>query len=646
MASLTRALAWKEWREQRGVVLAGLALAASMPFILMAGSSASARGVDLPGIAEALPGLIITLVWPLFAAACGASTVAGEIGEGTLGFLLSRPVSRARVWVVKVAAGLSALAAIVAGSLAVSWLFGLAVGGDGLRVVRLVGGAGAPAGPPWPPLAPAVFLLFSASVFFSTFLSRALTAAAAGLAGSLLVLSGIMLSWSRLDLIPRLEPELLAAEILLTGALILLASSYVFSRGELLGGSRLRRTLATAILMVLAGSGLIGVPLAVTRLRLSPDDAILLRASVSPRGDGVAATAATPQGGSPQIWMVHADGSGFRRVAGRLTLGAAFSPGGEWLAYLSYRGALGLRTDRAALHMVRADGGRDRLLAGGLELEIDPRRFIPGLAFSPDGSHVAVVGAEEVVVAPVEGGEPATISLAGTDLEGGLLLGWTAESHEVLLASPPWRQQGESLVAALDPRKGSTRAIYRGALSTGALFWQPAGPAAGTTWVPLLIGADEEGISVRELVVLDVNDGVLTEISDSACPFGLDLSEDGSRLAWIECQETAEEVTISRAHVLDLSTMTGTVLGSFHGDPLQVRLSPTGRRLAVRRRGAESPPLVLEAGGGIRELAEGWIPLGWSGRNRVVLEGERRLAVVDVATGALRQIHPPTPSTE
>ena len=124
-----------------------------------------------------------------------------------------------------------------------------------------------------------------------------------------------------------------------------------------------------------------------------------------------------------------------------------------------------------------------------------------------------------------------------------------------------------------------------------------------------------------------------------------DQSIDGMSLAWVECDGTADEKTVSRAHIFDLSTMIDRPLGPFEGRPFQVDLSPSGDRLVVRRMGGDAvPAIVLDAGGPPQSLEQGWTPLGWSGRNRVILEdhvnGAKRLAVADVETGDLRQIYP------
>ena len=113
-----RALMWKEWREQRAVMFAGLLVTILMPLFLFAGMSLRPRPVDLGSLSEALPGLYVILLWPLFVAAAGAGTVASEIGDGTLGFLLSRPVSRVRVWVVKVLVAAATFSVVAVSSVA------------------------------------------------------------------------------------------------------------------------------------------------------------------------------------------------------------------------------------------------------------------------------------------------------------------------------------------------------------------------------------------------------------------------------------------------------------------------------------------------------------------------------------------------
>jgi len=94
-------------------------------------------------------------------------------------------------------------------------------------------------------VAGAIFLLFCFAAFFSSFLPRAMTAAAAGIGASIAVLVLVSAIWSRLDLLPRIEPQWMALELGVIGAIVLLASLFVFSRGEMLRGRGVAGTAAS-----------------------------------------------------------------------------------------------------------------------------------------------------------------------------------------------------------------------------------------------------------------------------------------------------------------------------------------------------------------------------------------------------------------
>src|SRR4030095_4130875 len=119
----TRALVCKEWREQQPVVVAALLAAVAMPFVLIAGTVGTGSRLDLSSLSELMPSILAALVWPLFAAAAGGATIASELGEGTLGFLLSRPVPRSRIWSVKIVVGAAWILTILAGALLVAQCF-------------------------------------------------------------------------------------------------------------------------------------------------------------------------------------------------------------------------------------------------------------------------------------------------------------------------------------------------------------------------------------------------------------------------------------------------------------------------------------------------------------------------------------------
>lgn len=204
---MLRALIWKEWREQRPLVLAAVVAAFALPLFILMGSLGTFRGDSLT---QVLPALNMIVLLPVFAAATGALCFADDRSDNTLGFLLSRPASRNRVWLVKVGVALTAFGAIVVLSIGVSMLLAWLAGGPTLTDlvprrgsfplgVRPLGGEGvrgfvvqalSTPGRGWLPgllayylTSPACWLLlFGASAFWSTRQDRPLKAMFAGLA--------------------------------------------------------------------------------------------------------------------------------------------------------------------------------------------------------------------------------------------------------------------------------------------------------------------------------------------------------------------------------------------------------------------------------------------------------------------------------
>ena len=186
-----KTLAWKEWREQRPVVVAGVAFAIVLPLFVL--SAAGVEEVRLDDIVEVLPVVFIGIVWPLLAAAAGAITIANEHESGTLRFLLSRPISRARIWVAKVMLATLAVALGAAASLLVMGIVARLVS-NGLSgeitFSWLILGVRTTLYDPLV-LTSLSFLLFACSILCSTLLTRPLTAAAAGLALALTLIAAI-----------------------------------------------------------------------------------------------------------------------------------------------------------------------------------------------------------------------------------------------------------------------------------------------------------------------------------------------------------------------------------------------------------------------------------------------------------------------
>jgi len=650
---MNRALLWKEWREQRPLVLTGLLVTALMPLFLIAGLSAfSSRGVNLPDLAEALPGLYVLLLWPLFAVAAGAGTVATEIGDGTLGFLLSRPVSRLRVWLVKVGMAAAAFTLVVLCSGLVSWI---------LHVVASGGDAGSTPGT-WDianlslvglSLAGAVLVMFSTAVFFSTVLSRAMTAAAAGLVAALTLLAGIFLVWSRMDLVPLLEPQWIALEMGLMASLILLASLYLFSRGEMLRGKGARKTALVAVALALLGGGVGTLPVLFASFQVTPEGAGFDDAFLSPSGDAVVASVARANGASPQVWLIPTDGSGFRRLTGRLTMAPALSPDGEWLAYVSLRGTLGMRSSAAPQIRVMRLDGRDDHAIGSWHTDVldhDMRFDPPRLAFSPDSTRVLVSHWRDIgQVLSLDGSPGVEITLEGTPLEGGSPFDWSPGGSEVLVLRHPSEQRSGSTLGAVNPGTGEARVFFE---TTELAFvrrwrggWLRNTPLLGSSLAIVVRTETPDEADDYWLSLIDLEDGSRRPITHSFCLPSFDMDRDEESMVYLTCPEKGDgKENIAEVHRWKSDGSDEVLLTSLELPVWSMFLSPAGERVVFR--GLEGVR-VLDPDGSLRDLdAQGWQTLGWAGKDRMVTVVasyvDPRVWVVNVTNGDRRQVFPHT----
>jgi len=107
-AKRVRSLFRKEWRELRGIrcISPVFAIAAILLFEMM---DRLAWGRRVWHVDSGLAHQVATVVWVLCAGVIGASLVVPEVGSGTLQFLSSLPVSRARLWTAKVAASVASI---------------------------------------------------------------------------------------------------------------------------------------------------------------------------------------------------------------------------------------------------------------------------------------------------------------------------------------------------------------------------------------------------------------------------------------------------------------------------------------------------------------------------------------------------------
>jgi len=629
-----RALVWKEWREQRPVALAGLALAILLPLILVAATARAPRPLDAAALAGLLPGLYLWFLWPLFAAATGASTFAGEIGDGTLGYLLSRPVSRPRVWLVKVTLAFLTSLVILAGALVVAWVVGLmareAAGSSFAETLRVGGAANLL-------VVPATLLLFASSVLFSTFLSRSMNAAAAGLAAALLILAGLFALWDTLGLEPRLALTWSMIDIALAAALALLGSLLIFSRGELLRGRGMGRLVAMAGAMVVGGSGLLAIPVVAWYDQLAPSEALALDRLLSPAGDAVVLTVTSPHRQSPRIWVAHTDGSGLEHLTAAGAFDPSMAPDGRWVAYFSQGGVLGWPASGLELRIIRSDGAEERRLA---TLRHD--RQSPGssaTSFSPDGNHIAGLMGSSLVIVPAAGGgagDAVTVRLDDTPLTPWQLLGWSATRREVLVLSSQWREGSQSLkLEAVDGVTGAQRMIYEGK-RPGLPASQR--PLSGWSRVPLVAGG--------QLLLVDVDKDRREPIAVNACYWSPVISETADKIAYALClgEKAAAE---SEIHLRNLLTGDDRILGTLPGRVSGIRPSPSWDRFVV---GLSQwgdvdvrTAVLLGRDGTVRALPEGSLALGWHGRDHVVLTRSGQdpwIGLMEPDTGETRTIFP------
>ncbi len=638
MYSVFRALGWKEWREQRSLVLAGLAASAMLPPLLIAGAAAMQLKLDYAALSETMLITLAALVWPSFAAAAGAGTIAGEIGEGTLGFLLSRPVSRARLWFVKVLLAGSTVGLIVAGSMGMVWAFMTVAGSQGLEELLALSLENDVASLLNPiTFAGALLVLFASATFFSTFLSRALTAAAAGVGLSLWLVLVTFLLWSRLDLEVHIQPELLATQLFVAGILILGASLYLFARGEMKPDRRRSVVLLFSVVPALA---FLFLPVIHAYTRLSPSSANLYVSDMSQSGDSVAVTAVRPDGMSPQIWLVQTDGTGMRRLAPRLTMEPVFSPDGAWIAYLSGRGAIGLTSGSLSLLVMRPDGSESRLLATDLPAA-EGYWDAPRPAFSLDMKWVVLKDEGRLTFARLDGKETLTIDLRGTPAENAHITGWNKDGTELLLLS----RYEVATVWAVHPGTRRVRSAFESEHPAAWSFWYR--PAQNLTRLPLLLDGDDPG-APKKLVLADIEKRTVESIHDSVCPGTIDYLEDRGVLAYSVCTGNRDDGFQSEIRIREVAGGDERRLARFEGRAWGLQLSPAGDRVIgrtsdVRRNPEHSWVSIFGPDGRVKTFPSEWFHIGWSGRNRVVLADHAtptRVAMADADTASLITVYP------
>jgi hypothetical protein len=679
--TMLRALLWKEWREQRSLVLAGLALAALLPLVVLAGATATSGAPTLRRVAEVLLVTFAVFLWPLAALASGASVFAEERSSATSGFLLSRPVRRPLIWMAKVLVAAFSTALIVAGSIIVAFgLHSLARGAATMEatLTNFDGTLDATARAVFGP-AP-LFLVFAAAIYFSTHRARPLTATISGLLASLLLVSLIVTTWPLVGLRENIRDIWVAIEISVAATLLLIASGRRFASEEALSA-----TSNVKALVSLAGIGLLTAlsgfaPAMHADVFADWKTAAVARPILDRAGPSIIVEAGASSSIHGAIWRLGIDGTE-RRLARRMSFGPFVSPDGEWIYYLSRRGPFGLASRRVDLRAVRPDGSDDRRIAAGLGLASSGQRWWLGsVLFSPSGSMLVSVYAspEGLLIVDLEHGRAErhdTGAFAALGL--GLIrevrsLAWIDDAEILLLVATTGGASQAVALVRFDVETRQARLVHvegggfvYADLPEGYLDSRPA-----PRRFPVVFHSWGEALPSSTVVVgIDLETGSHERIASYACgsPQAA-MSASGRVLAFTrhECEADAEgknRVRRAELYVRDLET------GDERGPIAAARslgnlaVSPGGDRIHV---GVSDGPaglprsLIIEGDGTRRELPlerlfGGWprySEAGWLDDRRLLLSnvthpsdvvgpwrGPAWLAIIDAGNGAVIAEH-------
>ncbi len=271
------ALAWKEWRDQRRMVIAGVSTVIVVPVMLIASGAVTGSSSTSVDILRITRFTLVALVSPLLAAALGTVAVASERRNSVFAFVLSPPLSRSRVWGVKLCvASLCYLAVMLTASLVVSTSDLLSGATPSSLVAGILSGE-----MPTDRLLPvyavgAPILMLGMAMMFATYLSSVVAAAAATVASAGVLLVLVSIYWTRLDFVTALDVPTLALELAAGSAAALLISWRRFRRGDLPQLSARRGAGAGVVccLVVALAVCLVGLPTLWAHTRLPLERAV------------------------------------------------------------------------------------------------------------------------------------------------------------------------------------------------------------------------------------------------------------------------------------------------------------------------------------------------------------------------------------
>ena len=640
---MLRALLWKEWREQRSIALAGVALAAVVPAMIVAIGVSTGGSSNFLEISDMVPFLSAVLIWPLFAALAGASTNAGEADGGSFFFLLSRPVSRTRVWAVKTAMGSAASIAVIGVSFVIAQAIDRWAGGPGFSfpfssdpVQTNLTDAGVQA------LAVGLVIMsFAGAVFFSTFVGRALSAALAGI--SLALLAAFTAAWFQRLFSATAGPgngvePFLWMTFGATTVALLAGSLHLFRSNGHAGGPEARGAAMRAGAGVLACNlAVMGGAMAATT-RVSPANGRLSLELSVPESGAMVVSAFRNRFAGSSLWITGPAGD-LQRLARRPTGRSFATPDGNWLVYGSMRGPFGLRLAYCELRAVRPDGSGDHLVA----TISAPYGYCSIVArVSPAGSILVAqdpLADDALIVAPVNGGAPPRRIELGE--EASLLLPWSDRQRQWVGTETEVLAQVDDGFIGIDVESGAVRSLYRSEPSedfhvedrsaTQVLFQVHRDGAAD---------GDQGPAATTRSMLLDVESGQVVELT-----LGCAEPQRYLRITtfWRQGRELvytcASETERRQLKTYDLRSGESALLAELEQPASRLQVAPDGERLwATSTRLGETwirRQFVVDADGAVREmvLEPGWNIVDWSSDGRLVVtrdaDAERLFGYVD-----------------
>ena len=304
----------------------------------------------------------------------------------------------------------------------------------------------------------AMVLAFACGVLCSTFVTRPLTAAAAGLAVAMGIASSVFLAWSALDLNVSFEAGWFGVQLIAVGMLLLIGSAFVFCWPERAAISAKLTTAGSA-----AGAMLLlcfsGVPVFLLAATPRVGEVSVVSGSASLSRNGIIMTVRAPNG-TTQVWHLYTDGGGAQPVATRGSLAPQWA--GESSGYLYYlpAGRFGFDSTSFALQVSKNAWSSRRTVVP--KVSGTPRLFFSS---SWSGGVFAVSQGNELTLGSLAGRGLRTFDMTGTEVEGAILLGFSNQHEfgllyftgDIDLAAGVTRAEGA--LVSYDAETGETSAL-------------------------------------------------------------------------------------------------------------------------------------------------------------------------------------------